>query len=318
MTVDLFNITRYETFGDPVDAKMSEFHGLILVLGNHSLYTYNNTTGEKQTVHGTDTHEFTGFDVSDDGEVVLLMKSMSGQDHMAKIIGPDFFSILAEVDTTGQVPSVAAFSSKGSAAITADSGDGSCSGGRSTTFWDVNFSTGVWRHEGKCVKGMMLAMKYDESSGGTFSISSGGEVWLIPATTDQVVSPEPQVQRQAADAPGSSSSESSASSESSGVAFGVAKVMDLGFQVTSAVGGSLGVAVQSQAVQEKVRVFVGSRPWQNDRWDSGEVATAATTLPYGGGDNLEPGQKYWVHVMTYHTGLGWSYPQIKEFVMPKE
>ena len=68
--------------------------------------------------------------------------------------------------------------------------------------------------------------------------------------------------------------------------------------------------------QTKVRVFVGSRQWSNDRWDSGEMETSKTSILYGGGDNLEPGQKYWVNITTYHDGSGWSAPFEKEFVVP--
>lgn len=71
------------------------------------------------------------------------------------------------------------------------------------------------------------------------------------------------------------------------------------------------------SVQRKARVYVGSKLWSNDRWDSGAITTTRQAMLYGGGDNLVPGQKYWVHVCVY-TEDGWSSPQIQEFVMPRE
>jgi hypothetical protein len=39
---------------------------------------------------------------------------------------------------------------------------------------------------------------------------------------------------------------------------------------------------------------------------------------YGGGDNLSPGQQYWVHVSVWTEEDGWASPQIQSFVIPKE
>jgi len=69
--------------------------------------------------------------------------------------------------------------------------------------------------------------------------------------------------------------------------------------------------------QSKVRIFVGSAVNQNDMWDSGEVDTELKSMYYGGGDNLESGKKYYVHIQTYSNKYGWSEIQIREFTMPK-
>lgn len=66
----------------------------------------------------------------------------------------------------------------------------------------------------------------------------------------------------------------------------------------------------------KVRVFVGSSQYLSDKWDSGVVETKLTSMYYGGGNNLQPGQKYYVHIQVYSEKYGWSEVQIKEFVMP--
>jgi len=69
--------------------------------------------------------------------------------------------------------------------------------------------------------------------------------------------------------------------------------------------------------QDGVRITVGSHPYSSDKWDSGEISTELTSMYYGGGNNLKGGCRYYVGISTHSPTKGWSYPQIKEFVMPK-
>ena len=69
--------------------------------------------------------------------------------------------------------------------------------------------------------------------------------------------------------------------------------------------------------ESKVRIFVGSSQYLSDTWDSGVVETKLTSMYYGGGNNLQPGHKYYVHIQVYSEKEGWSEVQIKSFVMPK-
>ena len=69
-------------------------------------------------------------------------------------------------------------------------------------------------------------------------------------------------------------------------------------------------------LQTKARIFVGSRSGASDRWDSGVIETNRTAILYGGGNNLEPGQRYWVNIAVYHEGSGWSAPFETDFVVP--
>ena len=68
----------------------------------------------------------------------------------------------------------------------------------------------------------------------------------------------------------------------------------------------------------KVRVFVGSAPQLNDKWDSGEVETALSSIYYGGGNNLTGGSTYYVNIQVYTAEFGWSKVQTQIFVMPTE
>jgi hypothetical protein len=95
-----------------------------------------------------------------------------------------------------------------------------------------------------------------------------------------------------------------------------ALIGNVGSDVASARFGKIMVE-NNLLQQEAVRVYVGSKPWTTDRWDSGVVETTNQSLPYGGGDNLVPGQKYWVHVAVRINGK-WSAPQINPFVVPLE
>jgi hypothetical protein len=69
--------------------------------------------------------------------------------------------------------------------------------------------------------------------------------------------------------------------------------------------------------QIAVRVFVGSNVGNSDRWDSGEIPSDKTEILYGGGNNLEAGQKYYANILVCYDGYGWSSPQTIEFVIPK-
>ena len=92
--------------------------------------------------------------------------------------------------------------------------------------------------------------------------------------------------------------------------------------IESGIVDPISIAVNSIVIggldkQSKVRIFVGSQPYWSDKWDSGEVETELTSMYYGGGNNLEPGKKYYAHIQTYSEQYGWGEVQIKDFVVPK-
>lgn len=77
------------------------------------------------------------------------------------------------------------------------------------------------------------------------------------------------------------------------------------------------VSISSLDKQSKIRVFIGSQKYASDRWDSGEIETELTSIYYGGGNNLVPGQVYYAHIQTYSNKFGWGEIQIRQFVMPR-
>lgn len=67
----------------------------------------------------------------------------------------------------------------------------------------------------------------------------------------------------------------------------------------------------------KIRVFVGSQRYLSDKWDSGIIETDLNSIYYGGGNNLIPGERYYVNIQVYSENIGWSKVQTREWVMPK-
>ena len=83
------------------------------------------------------------------------------------------------------------------------------------------------------------------------------------------------------------------------------------------------MVVKNEIIKEigtvsKVRIFVGSNPYLSDKWDSGVVETALDCIYYGGGDNLVPGETYYVNIQVYSSDSGWSEIQTKKWIMPKK
>jgi hypothetical protein len=66
----------------------------------------------------------------------------------------------------------------------------------------------------------------------------------------------------------------------------------------------------------KVRIFVGSSEHLSNKWDSGIISTDLSCIYYGGGDNLLPGETYYVNIQVFSEENGWSRLQTKKFIMP--
>jgi hypothetical protein len=152
-------------------------------------------------------------------------------------------------------------------------------GGGSTIFYLIDLASGIATPQTGSVSGLVSSLFSDRVTGCVFAVMADGKVFLVCQLP-------------------------------------AGSLSDLGYQVSMA-GGGLMRTVASDARQTKIRVYVGSKEGLNDMWDSGEVSTSKTSMLYGGGNNLVGGQEYWVHVCLYHKGLGWSPPQIKEFIVPR-
>ena len=65
-----------------------------------------------------------------------------------------------------------------------------------------------------------------------------------------------------------------------------------------------------------IRIFVGSKENLSDMWDSGIIETDANSIYYGGGNNLIPGNTYYLGMQFRDEDNKWSKVQKKEFKMP--
>lgn len=93
-------------------------------------------------------------------------------------------------------------------------------------------------------------------------------------------------------------------------------LFDSGVKNVSTIGIKDGYAKKYPG-NTKVRIFVGSDVYLSDKWDSGEIETELTSMYYGGGNNLVPGEKYYINLQVYSEKYGWSEIQTKEWIMPK-
>ena len=290
-------ITEYGIFGNPSKIVVSPVTGNVIIMGENVIYSLDPSTGTKTDIQGATGYEFKDIDASWQGELLELMESLGNTEHIVKIIGNDMFKVKKVIQTSGQIPQKGVFASTGNVIFVAGP-DVSDSTEATSYFYRVNFETNVIEIESRTTLGKVIGAFYDERVDLVFSVTSGGQVWTTPGTIT------------------SESSAGSSSSDSSDIP-GTILLATLGYSV-STIGGALSKFSAATSTQEKVRVFVGSSPWTNDRWDSGEVSTVSTEMVYGGEDNLSPGQQYYVHIMTYHPNSGWSRPQIKPFSVPKE
>jgi hypothetical protein len=99
---------------------------------------------------------------------------------------------------------------------------------------------------------------------------------------------------------------------------------DFSFQgwIDSGIIDFTAMVVKNEQIKEigdvsKVRIFVGSQPYLSDKWDSGVIETNMASIYYGGGDNLTPGEQYYVNIQVYSADSGWSEVQTKKWIMPK-
>ena len=83
---------------------------------------------------------------------------------------------------------------------------------------------------------------------------------------------------------------------------------------SSSSSGSSGSTLANIGSYDAVQIIVGDMPGGSNRWNSGIVGTNKKSLLYGGGNNLEPGQRYYVSVRV-RRGLVWGTYSTSEFVM---
>lgn len=295
----------------PVKIIWSAYHDLAIVISRHCLQTIAKD-GETEIIQSSTSHVYTDMDVWETGEVLTVMRPLASDgDYVVRILHRDLTKIATEFRTDipitlGCLTSSSEFVVAGEveewAVATEDSSSedsssshslSSSSGLDQSAIRFFSLQNGTIATDGILVTGNLDGLVHPDGQNFVLAMSSAGDVVCCPLILpyDEQLAPRGEGRS----------------------AFLVKNIGSL-----STACGGLRWVEEGAADQSKVRVFVGSQMWQNDRWDSGEIPTSKTSILYGGGDNLVPGQAYWVHIATYHEDSGWGAPSITRFVVPKE
>jgi hypothetical protein len=86
--------------------------------------------------------------------------------------------------------------------------------------------------------------------------------------------------------------------------------------LVSADGVSSAISSSDTAQFRSVQIIVGDSTGTANKWDSGEVLTSKKCILYGGGKNLEPGQRYYVAIRHKSNSGVWCQYSSLDFVMP--
>lgn len=322
LTIETFGI-----FESPIKAIWSKFHDKIFVLGSHVVYWFNPETLEIKPFYISEDFEFTDIDIHKNGRIALLLQSSANSE--IKILSSNLFSVvrklvieneslqLVKFTTEGLVVTVSQLDkelnksssslSNSESSLSEPNSEEMPNPENSFKIYLVDPDSDLSPGEGLIeTTGQIIDVSVNEESGVVLAISQSGDVIFIPTQASQNQPLEE-----------SEESFSGTSSESSLeiISFNPRVIGNIGGGVTSFSIGLKEVSV-SDSIQKRARIFVGSKPWSNDRWDSGEISTEKSSILYGGGDNLIPGYNYWVHVSVWHEDSGWSSPQIRKFTMP--
>jgi len=310
----IFLSTDYGIYDRPQRIVWSGYHQSLLVMGQHTVSKIDIATQRAQTIQASTTHRFIDMDVDDTGHLLLLYEPVDRLgSYYSRVFDSDLFRVLMQVQSSYQDEQVlemkrGGFVAQGKAVVGAELKEAGAE-------VETNFESS--------------SSQPSQSSSSDSSLIEAGSrnlvMYVMDINTQTVVSNEIGVNSQLADV---------ACNIGQGKAIAVTyggEVVDieldgetlnlskLGSVGSGIVTSELGVFSTESAgyTPEKIRVLVGSKPWLADRWDSGEIQTSLSSILYGGGDNLLPGQTYWVQVVVCVNGA-WSSPQLQQFIVPKE
>ena len=271
--------TTYGPFPMPIKAVWSDFHSGVMVACQRSMSFVAIPSGAKTVIYGTP-----GYEVSDvcikDGVLGISMVSEGMSDGLFKMLDTDMKTNMTLYRTTNEFPSKACFSETGKAVVAVER---SVDGVQKTRFVYVAAGEAPGTSNGD-TDGTVVNMFLDENFGLVFAVFSSGDIAIV-------------------------------SQDESGTST-AAIVGTIPGGVVAAGGSLISWISAVTPVQQRVRVFVGSSEGANDRWDSGEVETSVQEMLYGGGDNLSPGEAYWMSISVMDEAGGWSQPATRKFVVP--
>jgi hypothetical protein len=289
----------------PIKAVWSSVHKAIITIGHHVAYIMPIDTLKTSPFSTAEDHSFVDVDVSQDGYIALLLQSKSSSKGEVKILASNRFSIVKKIEVFDETLRYVKFTQEGDVVVISEVSNQETTS--TSRVYLIGTTSGTTNEGLVNTTGRMVGLTSNENRDFIVAISSGGDVVQVPTLKAELSAIE-----------ASSDSLESATSDSSSqniFRFEPKIIGNVGDGVSSLSFGP-STTTASPYNQGKIRVFVGSKPWTNDRWDSGEIETARTSILYGGGDNLKPGYSYWVHVSVWDIVSGWSHPQIRKFTLP--
>jgi hypothetical protein len=313
-------ITNYQ-LDAPAKVIWSTYHGLAISMGRRSIQTINSNTDQVELIQASESHDYVDIDVLPTGELLLILQPRDGGHYVARILDRNLTRITNEFLTdvklsfgklisasqfvvAGEDPSwspplveVSSESTELSSSSSVSASSSSMFKRRIIRFISDQGADGYLTTDAFETLGGLVGLLYEPDWKFTLGVSSGGDIIQCPL---ELAFDLDRYSNEITIGEGSP----------------VNLVKNIGAVTIAASGPQW--TTEGENEQSKVRIFVGSQPWQSDRWDSGEVSTDKTTILYGGGDNLVPGMAYWVHIATYHEDSGWATPSIRRFVTPKE
>ena len=302
----------FDALDTPRKALWSDYHQKTIVMGGHTVSILDVVSGKSTVIAASKTHWFGDIDIAPNGELLIISYPVKTGMSSARLLNPTFTRAVTEVfaddkyflkgritkpgcflaagvpavdyvaPTPTPIPPIIIVESSGSSSSSSDSESSSSTNGN-RLLWFVTASVGQQTATSLPIHGSLIDLSYESGTLFAVATTSGGDLVEVPALGQERA---PRI------------------------------VKNIGLGIVAASDGPHGVTASS-VPQSQVRIFVGSRPWQSDRWDSGPITTSKNAILYGGGDNLESGMPYWVHIATYHADSGWAAPTIRRFLVPK-
>jgi hypothetical protein len=310
------NAYTYNTVSNPVKMLFSTYHQLVFILSDNMLYTFNPSTHQLNIIDQTEQYVFKDMDIYEDGSVATLMQNKNDVNaSIVKVLDPNLV-IKKILNISKEKVFQILFSSQGllfylSEKYTKDKNNKDVNynfisyikttnnDSYSEAFgWANNSSNPMFLYYPQSKMFLIFSSGYVLSCSDTLVVKK--TVTEVKTTEDAKTTEEVKTTEVLEFPTNLDMMEIYYSKE-------------LFYKISYAPRHNY----YKELSQQKVRVFVGSKMGQNDRWDSGEIESDKTEILYGGGDNLESGQKYFVHISVFYKDYGWSNVQIKEFITNK-
>lgn len=273
------NRKTYSPLPSPFKAIWSKQHNGVLVAGKYTIHLVNLQQETIQLIYAVPKHYISDICIKD-GKIGVAVTSAGGSEGLFKVIGANLSSNLLMYSTSGEFPSASCFLTTDIVLIALENNTNDIV---TTRFVAANLNGGIQESSTETV-GKVKSLFLDENYNVAIAVFESGKVISL-------------------------------SLDSSNLPI-VTIIGEINEEVLFANGSLLSSQGEAVHLQKKIRVFVGSSDGTSDRWDSGEVETDKQEILYGGGDNLESGEAYWVSISVMDDIYGWSEPVSKLFVAP--